>query len=206
MLAPADQPRLPAGAGVPRPGEPRDLLRQQVPHGLQAERDEGLDESHLGVDVLDLRVRPEPAEPDVFHLAFAFDAEYSLHGAAPFSVGLTVVWQQPLHHTGAASSISTNRSTSSSFLTYLRASPNTDSSFAPHSRVFSRSSMSRSETRNGEPTPTWSPTFGSGSRSIGPRIPKHRTGSGCVKGFRMMLCTLHGDPRHRGPDSEHRGP
>jgi hypothetical protein len=41
------------------------------------------------------------------------DAEYSLHGAAPFSVGLVGVWQQPLHHTGAASSILTKRSTSS---------------------------------------------------------------------------------------------
>jgi hypothetical protein len=104
-VAPADQAGLPAGAPVPGPSELSDLPRQEVPDGLEAERNEGLDEGHLGVEAIYVPVLPEAAQPDVFHLAFALDAEYSLHGAAPLGVGLVGVWQQPLHHTGAASSI-----------------------------------------------------------------------------------------------------
>jgi len=77
----------------------------KVLDGLEPEGDQGLDDGHLGVQVLHLRVRSHPAEADVFHVAFALEAEYSLHGAAPFCVGLLGVWQQPLHHTGAASPI-----------------------------------------------------------------------------------------------------
>ena len=87
------------------PGEVGDLLLEEVLDRVEAHGDEGLDGGHLGLEAIDLGVVRQPAQADVFHLAFALDAEYSLHGAAPFSVGLTVVWQQPLHHTGAASSI-----------------------------------------------------------------------------------------------------
>jgi len=105
LLAPAHQPGLPPGAGVARARELSDLLCQEVSDGLEAQGNEGLDEGHLGVEAIHLPVCPQPTEADVFHLAFALDAEYPLHGAAPFSVGLLGVWQQPLHHTGAASSI-----------------------------------------------------------------------------------------------------
>jgi hypothetical protein len=85
LLALAHQSGLPAGAGVPWGGELSDLLREEVTDGLEAEGDEGL--------------------ADVFRLAITLDAEQSLHGAAPFCVGLVGLWQEPLHHAGAASSI-----------------------------------------------------------------------------------------------------
>ena len=71
-----------------------------IPYGTNVARVTEL-ELNLGIEAIHVTVLPEPTRADVFHLAITLDAEYSLHEAAPFGVGLSVWWHKPLHHTGS---------------------------------------------------------------------------------------------------------
>jgi hypothetical protein len=51
----------------------------------------GRDEGHLGVEVIDLAVSPQPPERNVFHFPLKSEAVCFIDGAAPFGVGLLVV-------------------------------------------------------------------------------------------------------------------
>ena len=94
-----------ARALVAGAGEPGDLGFQELLDRLEAERNQGLDEGDRRVEALYLGGLSQAAPSDVFHLALVRDAHYSLHGAAPCSVGWCGFWRNALNHTGAASSI-----------------------------------------------------------------------------------------------------
>jgi len=105
LLAPADTAGLAPRALMAFPGEADDFRFQELLDGLEADGDQGLDEGDLRVEALHCRRIPQPAQPDVFHLARCRHSEYSVHGAAPCCVGWWSFWRNALNHTGAASSI-----------------------------------------------------------------------------------------------------
>jgi hypothetical protein len=102
LPAPTHYAREAPFAGIALSGQGEDLVLQGLGYGEKAQGNEGSDEGQLGVQVLGCG---KGGEDNRFHLAFFRDSEYSLHGAAPFSVGWWVYLRNTLHHKGVASSI-----------------------------------------------------------------------------------------------------
>jgi hypothetical protein len=75
LLAPADDPWAAAGATVPFACQGGDLGLQSLRHGLQAQRDEGVDERHRAVHTLRCRHCGQRSEAHVFHLALSVDSD-----------------------------------------------------------------------------------------------------------------------------------
>jgi len=112
LVPPADVARDPAGALALRAGEPGHLSHQGLTGRSQAEGNECLDERDGRADLPDLWVRCQFTASHVFHLAFALDADYSFHEAAPFCVRFRL-WVTTASPYGSRFAFSTNYGTPS---------------------------------------------------------------------------------------------
>jgi hypothetical protein len=90
LAAPADAPGLAARATVARAGELGDLGLHHLGEGLEAQRDECLNQRDQRVEVRKLGATLHFLALRGFHLALRTDSDYARHEAAPFSGGSSV--------------------------------------------------------------------------------------------------------------------
>jgi hypothetical protein len=90
-VAPPDDAGVPACPAIAFARQRDDLLLQNLSHGLEAQRNEGLDQRHLALDLLGPWHGGQDPTPDLFQLALFAHPEYSFHRSGSFLLVWVVV-------------------------------------------------------------------------------------------------------------------
>ena len=77
LVAPPDNPRLPADSTIVFSCQGNDLFLQDLGHGLETQRDEGLNQGPVALDLVGPRHGGHGPTPDLFDIALFANPEYS---------------------------------------------------------------------------------------------------------------------------------